>query len=366
VRVLLWQIPLAKMRPHPRGQAAADAATMVRRGYVVRESGGRPYRNRGWWFPLALMPDLTDPQARAWWLAKRRYLVEEVGIDGFKTDGGEHAWGDDLRYADGSIGVAGNNRFPVHYAAAYGDLLREAGKAPVTFSRAGFTGAQAHGAFWAGDEDSTWEAMRSSLRAGLTAAACGILYWGWDIAGFSGPVPSAELYLRATAVSAFLPIMQYHSEFNHHRTPSRDRTPWNIAEQTADATVVPVFRRYAHLRERLIPYLSEQAARTIATGWPLLRSVCLTNPHDLHAWSHPYDFLLGDDLLVAPVVEPGARERIAYLPPGDWIDVWSGTPITGGATVTVATPLEDIPVWCRAASWQRWRGIFDTIAPARL
>src|SRR5262249_44732547 len=103
IRVLLWQIPLAKMRPHPSGQARADTQTMRSRGYAVREDDGhRPYRNRGWWFPLALMPDLTSPQARQWWLARRRYLVEEVGIDGFKTDGGEHAWGDDLRYADGS------------------------------------------------------------------------------------------------------------------------------------------------------------------------------------------------------------------------------------------------------------------------
>ena len=137
VRVVLWQIPLQKMRPHPTGQARADAATMTTRGYCVQTAHARPYRNRGWWFPLALMPDFTNPDARQWWLAKRRYLVDEMGIDGFKTDGGEHAWGHDLRYADGSVGVAGNNRYPVHYAAAYGDLLSSCGKAPLTFSRAG-------------------------------------------------------------------------------------------------------------------------------------------------------------------------------------------------------------------------------------
>jgi alpha-glucosidase (family GH31 glycosyl hydrolase) len=137
-------------------------------------------------------------RSRAWWLEKRRYLVEDIGIDGFKTDGGEHGWGHDLRYADGVGGGAGNNLFPVHYAAAYHELLSSCGKPPVTFSRAGFTGSQAHGVFWAGDEDSTWEAMRSSLRAGLTAAACGIVYWGWDIAGFSGPAPDAELSAPVT------------------------------------------------------------------------------------------------------------------------------------------------------------------------
>ncbi|MEV4137007.1 TIM-barrel domain-containing protein [Dactylosporangium sp. NPDC049742] len=360
VKVVLWQIPLQKMRPHPTGQSAADAATMVARGYGVREGDGRPYRNRGWWFPTALMPDLTNPEARDWWLAKRRYLVEDVGVDGFKTDGGEHAWGHDLRYADGSVGATGNNRFPVHYAAAYGSVLRSCGKAPVTFSRAGFTGSQAHGLFWAGDEDSTWEAMRSSLRAGLTAAACGIVYWGWDLAGFSGPAPSAELYLRATAMSALLPIMQYHSEYNHHRTPSRDRTPWNIAAQTGDPRVLSVFRRYAHLRERLVPYLASSAARTIETGWPLLRSVCLVAPDDPRAWQHPYDYLLGDDLLVAPVVAEGATTRPAYLPPGRWLDLRTHQVLDGASEVEVPAPVDEIPVWCRLETAERHRGLFTS------
>ncbi|MEQ1735543.1 MAG: TIM-barrel domain-containing protein, partial [Rhodoglobus sp.] len=231
IRLHLWQIPLIKTRPHPRGQVAADAAAAVRENVLVQEVAPngtlRPYRNRGWWFPLGLMPDLGDKRAARWWTDKRRYLVEEFGIDGFKTDGGEHAWGSDVRYLDGTHGDEGNSVFPVHYAKAYGDLLESAGKAPVTFSRAGFTGSQAHGAFWAGDENSTWEAFRWSMFAGLSAASSGVVYWGWDFAGFSGDVPTAELYLRSAAAATFVPIMQYHSEFNHHRTPSRDRTPWN-------------------------------------------------------------------------------------------------------------------------------------------
>lgn len=358
VRVLLWQIPLAKMRPHPSGQAKADAHRMLESGYCVTERGGRPYRNRGWWFPLALMPDFTNADAREWWLAKRRYLVEDVGIDGFKTDGGEHAWGEDLHYADGQTGVAGNNLFPVRYAEAYGELLTSCGKPPVTFSRAGFTGSQAHGVFWAGDEDSSWAAMRSSLLAGLTAAACGVVYWGWDLAGFSGPIPDAELYLRAAGVSTFLPIMQYHSEFNHHRTPSRDRTPWNIAEQTGDPRVLPMFRRFAQLRQRLRPYLAEQARRTIQTGWPLLRSLCLSRPDDLATWAHPLQYQLGDHLLVAPIVEPGAQTTTVYLPPGRWVNVWTAAIVSGGREITERAPLDQVPVWCRAQAWNGLREVF--------
>lgn len=351
IRLHLWQIPLIKMRPHPEGQVAADARAAIRDDVLIREpdprGGTRPYRNRGWWFPLALMPDLTDERAARWWTEKRRYLVEEVGIDGFKTDGGEHAWGSELIYLDGRRGDEKNNTFPAAYAEAYGSLLTSAGKAPVTFSRAGFTGSQAHGAFWAGDENSTWDAFRWSMNAGLSAASCGIVYWGWDIAGFSGEIPDAELYLRATQASTFLPIMQYHSEFNHHRSPSRDRTPWNIADRTGDERVLPVFREFAALRERLVPYLESAAAVAVSSDRPLMRPLYFEWPSDAAVWSAPVSWLLGDDLLVAPVLSPGVTEMSVYLPKGAWHDVWTGESFEGGATVTVPAPFDRIPVFTR-------------------
>src|SRR5690606_37222166 len=300
----------------------------IRDNVLIREEAPdgslRPYRNRGWWFPLGLMPDLTDERAAHWWTEKRRYLVEELGIDGFKTDGGEHAWGRELVYLDGRRGDEKNNLFPVHYAKAYGDLLRRSGKAPVTFSRAGFTGSQAHGAFWAGDENSTWEAFRWSLTAGLTAAASGIVHWGWDFAGFSGEIPSAELYLRSAAAAAFVPIMQYHSEFNHHRTPSRDRTPWNIAQQHGDDRVIPEFRRIVELRERLVPYPAASARSAIADGAPLMRPLFFDFADDERLWGHPLQWMLGTDLLISPVTEEGATRWRSALPAGDWVDAWTG------------------------------------------
>ncbi|WP_353814664.1 glycoside hydrolase family 31 protein [Agromyces zhanjiangensis] len=362
IRVHLWQIPLLKARPHPTGQARADALAAEREGVLIREPNARgdlrAYRNRGWWFPLSTMPDLTDGRAARWWTEKRRYLVEEVGIDGFKTDGGEHAWGRELAYLDGARGDEANNRFPVAYAKAYGDLLRSAGKAPVTFSRAGFTGSQAHGAFWAGDENSTWEAFRWSMFAGLSAAASGILYWGWDLAGFSGELPSAELYLRATAASTFVPIMQYHSEFNHHRTPSRDRTPWNVAEQTGDQNVLPVFRAFAQLRERLVPYLSAEAAESIRTSAPLMRPVYFDHPEWDGAWTHPLQWFLGRDLFVSPVLSEGQVRHEAALPPGEWVDAWTGDEVAGDALVRVEVPIDRIPVFVRATAWPSLGDVF--------
>ncbi|WP_328995927.1 glycoside hydrolase family 31 [Kribbella sp. NBC_01245] len=358
IKVILWQIPLQKTDPELTGQVRADAEAMVRDGHAVLEADGSAYHNRGWWFPQALMPDLSVQRTRDWWTDKRRYLVEDLDVDGFKTDGGEHAWGHDLRYGDGRLGAEGNNLFPVHYARTFGDLLRSAGKAPVTFSRSGFTGSQAHGIFWAGDEDSTWEAFRSSVTAGLTAATCGIVYWGWDLGGFSGPVPDAELYLRAAAASAFMPIMQYHSEFNHHKRPLRDRTPWHVADTTGDERVMPVFRKFAKLREDLVDYLTEQARITVGTDQPLMRPLFFDHGDDPAVWEHPLQFQLGDDLLINPITQPGATTWTTYLPKGDWIDVWTGEAVRGGRLIEREVPIDELPVYCRAAAWSRLAGVF--------
>jgi 1,3-alpha-isomaltosidase len=358
VKVLLWQIPLV---PTDRnGPAAVDAATMVERGYCVRESDGSPYRNRGWWFPNALLVDWTNPEAADWWLAKRRYLLDDIGVDGFKTDGGEHAWGDELRYHDGSRGDSSNNRYPLWYAQQYRRLLVERGVDGVTFSRAGFTGAGLAPCHWAGDESSTWEAFRASIVAGLTAGISGVPFWGWDLAGFSGEIPSVELYVRAAAMAALCPIMQYHSEFNHHRQPCIDRTPWNIAERHGDDRAITLYRRFATLRERLHPLLARWAEESVTTGVPMMRPLWFDDPTDASSWAAHYQYRFGPDLVVAPVCWPDRDELRVCLPPGDWVDVWTGERHGGSAWVRRETPLDVIPVYCRAGNADVLRPAFVT------
>jgi alpha-glucosidase (family GH31 glycosyl hydrolase) len=349
IRLVLWQIPVLKSLGGERhAQQEIDEAYMLEKDYCLRWPDGSPYRVRPFWFHDSLLLDFNNPSAVEWWMSKRAYLLDELSVDGFKTDGGEHLWGKDVVFANGLRGDEGLNLYPNLYVGAYHRFVsRKRNGDALTFSRAGFTGAQSFPCHWAGDENSTWEAFRASLNAGLSAGLSGIPFWGWDIAGFSGEIPSAELYLRATAMATFCPIMQYHSEFNDHRRPLRDRTPWNIAERTGCTEVIDICRQYTHLRMRLLPYITAEACHCAETGEPLMRPLFLDWPDDSQALQVVDQYCFGRSLLVSPVLQPGATDRRLYLPAGQWLDFWTGTEYTGRQWFTIPAPLERIPVFRR-------------------
>ena len=348
IRVLLWQIPVMKKLAEPHAQHDRDEAHAIEKQYCVQEADGQPYRIRPFWFHGGLVLDFTNLAAVRWWLSKRAYLLEELKVDGFKTDGGEHLWGRDLRFADGRRGDELGNLYPNLYVGAYQRFAQEKrdGDA-LTFSRAGFTGAQAYPCHWAGDERSTWEAFRASILAGLNAGLSGLPFWGWDLAGFSGEIPTAELYLRAATMATFCPIMQYHSEFNEHRLPCRDRTPWNIAGRTGDPDVLPTYRFYANVRMNLLPYIYSEAWHSAQTGLPLMRAMWLEYPDDPACRDLGDQYFFGRVLLVAPVLAAGARHRQVYLPPGRWFGLRDQVAYEGATWIDCAAPQDVIPVFVR-------------------
>ena len=351
VRVLLWQIPVQKKLDAPHAQHDADEAYMLEQGYGIKNADGTPYRNKGWWFTDALVLDVTHPEALDWWLGKRQYLFDELGIDGLKTDGGEHLWGRDLVAYNGQQGTELVNRYPQTYVDAYYDFVRRmTGGDGITFSRAGYTGAQRSPAHWAGDENSTWSAFRASIQAGLSIGLAGVSIWGWDIGGFSGEVPTVELYVRSAQMACFCPVMQYHSEL-HTVGESRDRTPWNIAERFDDARALTIYRAYAKLRMHLLDYIMAEAEALAEAGQPLMRYPGLVWPeaHDA-LMDDPSVYLFGRDLLVCPVLEKGAQTREVTLPQGTWVDFWSGARFAGSQTIIAPAPLERLPVFIRADS----------------
>jgi alpha-glucosidase (family GH31 glycosyl hydrolase) len=357
LRVVLWQIPVIKkgnpIEKLDEAQKVADEEYAIRKGLIVRSADGSPYfiEEHAPWFPGSLVLDFTNPEAAKWWFDKRQYLLTEMGVDGFKTDGGEHIWNSDTIFHNGTSGKQGINNYPLSYLSAYHHFLHEQrGENSILFSRAGYTGVQQFSCHWTGDEESTWEAFRASLRAMLNAGLCGISFIGWDMAGFAGDIPSGELYLRTVAFSVFCPIMQFHSDTNSQRKPCQDRTPWNIQERTGELEVIPVFRRFVNLRMNLIPYILGQASESSRTGIPLMRSLPMEFPADPQCREFPYEYLFGDALLVAPVVEEGRSSMRIYLPEGEWSDFWSGKVFRGSRIIEVSTPKDQIPVFQREGS----------------
>lgn len=344
LRLILWQIPVIKQTAALRhAQKARDEQHFLASNFGVRHPDGTALRLPEGWFKDSLLMDFTNRDGVDWWFKKRQYLIDDLGVDGFKTDGGEMVWGRDLVFADGTDGLVNRNRYPRDYISAYYRFAQQNGG--ICFSRAGYTGAQTFPAHWAGDERSTWDAFKRSLLAGLSAGMSGVIFWGWDFAGFSGDVPSAELYIRGAQMACFCPIMQYHAESKAEL--NQDRTPWNIAERSGDPRALSVYAFYANLRMQLLPYLEREAAHCVATGTPLMRAMLLDHQNDPAAVPLWDQYMFGRDLLVAPIIEEGATSREIYLSAGRWWHLFEERWYDGARTHMIDARLESIPVFLR-------------------
>ncbi|WP_315079079.1 TIM-barrel domain-containing protein [uncultured Clostridium sp.] len=345
LKCILWQIPIIKyMNGLHHLQKDNDENYMINNGYCVKNEDGTPYRMPEGWFTDSILFDYTSEEASNWWFDKRKYLIDDIGIDGFKTDGGEFVFGDNISFSNGKTGKEMRNLYPNLYIEKYYDFINKSNSG-ITFSRAGFTGAQKIPAHWAGDEKSTFDAFKRNLCAGLNAGLSGVSFWGWDLGGFSGEIPTAELFIRSTEMATFCPIMQYHAESKAEF--NQDRTPWNIAERRNSPWVIDDYRYYAKLRMALIPYIMEQAEKFIEAGIPIMRAMLIQFPEDKNCWNIFDQYMFGDDLLVAPVVIKGAVSREVYLPEGTWTNIFTKEVFKGGRSYEVKASVNEIPVFTK-------------------
>lgn len=344
LKLILWQIPIQKYlnkQQHPLKDQ--DEKFMIEKGYVVKNEDGSPYRIPENWFTNSLLMDFSNEQGCQWWFKKRQYLID-IGVDGFKTDGGEFVFGKHLKFANGQTGSEMRNQYPNDYVSAYYDFAQQ--NNGITFSRAGYTGAQNYPAHWAGDERSTFDAFKRSLIAGLNAGLSGVVFWGWDLAGFNGDIPTAELYMRSSAMAAFCPIMQYHAESKAEF--NQDRTPWNIAERTGQQQVIDVYRFYANVRMNLIPYIYSEAKKASDTGLPIMRALMIDYPNDERVQGLYDEYLFGESLLIAPIINEGEVSRSIYLPEGKWFSFWTEEVFNGAQFIKVNANVDEIPVFVKA------------------
>lgn len=354
LKLLLWQVPVYKKQGDDEIQNIQndlDREDAAVRKLCVTMPDGTPYTiPKGNWFPDSMVPDFTNPETDKSWFAKRQYLLD-IGVDGFKTDGGEFIHHPDAQFHNGTTGKEGINRYSRDYMESYRNFVGSNG---VIFSRAGFSGQHTVPCHWGGDQQSQNSELASVLKAGLSAAASGMIFWGFDLAGFAGPLPSLDLYRRATQMACFCPIMQWHSEPDGGQfrelmpgaEGNNERSPWNMEESYAAPGFMDEMRYWHKLHERLRPYLWKTAQDCVRDSKPFMRPLVYEWPNDENAVNCQDEYLLGDDLLVAPLLEENATSREVYLPEGVWFDFFDGKEYVGNQTITAGKDGK-LPVFTR-------------------
>ncbi len=285
-------------------------------------------------------PDFTAPGTRDYVKKSFRFMTDELGFDGWMEDFGE--WVPlDAENAGGVNPEAYHNLFPVEWHRCSAESMAESrpdGDYAV-FARSGYTGVHRHAQiFWVGDQEATFsphDGLPTVVPAMLTLGLSGIPFVTHDVAGFSGGPSTKELFLRWTELGAFTPI------FRNHDGNKRDEN-WSWAK---DEETKAHFVRFARVHQALIPEIQAAAAEAAQSGKPLVRHLMLAFPGDAGSLPVHDQFLLGDSLLVAPVVVDGQRKRSVYLPPGTWFHVWTGAPFEGGKTVEIDAPIGSPPVF---------------------
>ncbi|WP_371622338.1 glycoside hydrolase family 31 protein [Streptomyces sp. NBC_01116] len=349
VRLVSIVDPAVKAEP---GEAVFDAGAAVgERGAYVRDARGRVVVGEVW--PGAsVYPDFTDPLVRDWWGS----LYEErlaQGFSGVWHDMNEPvsfaAFGDPSlpRSARHVLEGAGGDHREAHnvYAlamarAGHEGLLRcRPQERPFLFSRSGWAGMQRYGGTWSGDVSTGWPGLRASLSLVVGLGLCGVPYSGPDVGGFDG-FPSPELYLRWFQLGSYLPLFRTHSAIDAGR-----REPWEFGPEVLEHARAALVER-----ERLRPYFVTLAQVARMTGAPYVRPMWWGAPGDRALRECEDAFLLGDALLVAPVLEAGARRRAVRLPRGRWYDTATGRAYEGPGQVLVDAPLSRVPVLARAGA----------------
>ncbi|WP_020617466.1 glycoside hydrolase family 31 protein [Paenibacillus daejeonensis] len=302
------------------------------------------------WPGASAFPDYTEEKVRDWWGEQHRYYTES-GIQGIWNDMNEPAVFNTTKTMDLDV-VHGNDGTPKSHRELhnlYGMLMSMAtqqglrkqlgGERPFVLTRAGYAGIQKYAATWTGDNRSFWEHLAMSIPMVLNLGLSGQPFAGPDIGGFAHHT-SPELLARWTQAGAFFPYCRNHSVLESIR-----QEPWAFGEQIED-----ICRTYIRLRYRFMPYLYTQFHQAHTTGMPVMRPLVLEYPDDRKVYEMCDQFLVGSDLLFAPILRPHTESRSVYLPAGEWIDYWTGERYSGGQHILAYAPIERMPMYLKAGA----------------
>ncbi|MER5678564.1 MULTISPECIES: alpha-xylosidase [Streptomyces] len=332
LRVSMWINPYI-------AQKSALFAEGAEHGYLVRRPNGDIWQ---WdlWQPGMALVDFTNPAARAWYDDKLRALLDQ-GVDCFKTDFGERI-PTDVVWHDGSDPERMHNYYAQIYNRTVFELLereRGAGEA-VLFARSATAGGQQFPVHWGGDCFASFTAMAESLRGGLSLSLSGFGFWSHDIGGFEG-TPDPAVFKRWLAFGLLSSHSRLHGNVSY-------RVPWEFGEEAVD-----VARKFTLLKHRLMPYLYGVAAEAHRTGVPMMRPMLAEFPGDPASRTLDRQYMLGPDLLVAPVfTEDGEVEY--YVPEGTWTSLLTGERVTGPAWRHETHGFDSVPLLVRDGAVLPW------------
>ena len=280
--------------------------------------------------------DFTNPAAHAWWRDAHQQLFA-AGVDVIKSDFGEQVPDDAVAF-NGDRGRRLHNVYPLLYNRCIYEATRKFGHrengAPIVWSRAAWSGQQRYPLGWGGDPQSDWEGLAASIRGGLSWGMSGNPYHSSDIGGFYGAEqPGAELFVRWLQATVFSSHIRVHGV--------GEREPWAFGAE-AEA----IARKWLAFRYRLIPYLEQTIRVATRTGLPVMRAMPLAFPSNPLTRRYETQFMCGDALLVAPVVQEGGEVEIA-LPPGAWFDLNSRARYAGRQVLRYKAALDQFPVFGR-------------------
>ncbi|HCR6367534.1 TPA: sulfoquinovosidase [Shigella flexneri] len=324
-------------------------------GYLAKDASGGDYLVEFGEFYGGVV-DLTNPEAYAWFKEVIKKNMIELGCGGWMADFGEYLPTDTYLHNGVSAEIM-HNAWPALWAKCNYEALEETGKLGeiLFFMRAGSTGSQKYSTMmWAGDQNVDWsldDGLASVVPAALSLAMTGHGLHHSDIGGYTTLFEmkrSKELLLRWCDFSAFTPMMRTHEG-------NRPGDNWQF---DGDAETIAHFARMTTVFTTLKPYLKEAVALNAKSGLPVMRPLFLHYEDDAHTYSLKYQYLLGRDILVAPVHEEGRSDWTLYLPEDNWVHAWTGEAFRGGE-VTVNAPIGKPPVFYRADS--EWAALFASL-----
>lgn len=309
----------------------------ARNGYFIKNADGSVWQWDKWQAGMAVV-DFTNPEATKWYQGYLKNLVA-MGVDCFKTDFGERIPTEGVKYYDGSDPELVHNYYTYLYNKAVYDVLVETKGADeaILFARSATVGGQQFPVHWGGDCSSNYPSMAESLRAGLSFGMSGFGYWSHDIAGFEDQA-SPDLYKRWTQFGLLSSHSRYHGSTAY-------KVPWLYGDEAVD-----VAREFTELKLQLKPYLLKMAQETHETGVPMMRAMVLEFPDDPTCEDIDTQYMLGDDLLVAPVFREDGVARF-YVPDDGtgqaWTNIITGTAYEPGKWYTEQYDYHTLPVLAR-------------------